>query len=126
MPSDPYSPNLEYRRSAAACISTALLLAASLIVPPQARAQGTAPSITGAPQVTSNPVSGTTYGTGETIEFSVTFDAAVTVTGAPRFGFRLKDSGVADSAATLGACRRGTITLGSLIPCAGRQATTTG
>ena len=46
----------------------------------------------------------------------MTFDAAVTVTGAPRFGFRLKDSGVADSAdnfklAGLVAGGSGTITL---------------
>ena len=88
-----------------------------MLAPHHAAAQGgTAPQITSPPAVTSSPASGDTYGTDETIEFSVTFDAAVTVTGAPRFGFRLKDSGIADSAdnfklAGLVAGGSGTITL---------------
>ena len=39
--------------------------------------------------VTSMPASDDTYGTGEMIQFTVTFDQAVTVTGAPEFEFCL-------------------------------------
>ena len=39
--------------------------------------------------VTSSPDSGDTYGTGEMIQFTVTFDHAVTVTGTPEFEFCL-------------------------------------
>ena len=43
--------------------------------------------------VTSSPDSGDTYGTGERIQFTVTFDHAVTVTGTPEFEFCLGTSG---------------------------------
>ena len=39
--------------------------------------------------VTSSPASGDTYGTGEMIQFTVTFDQAVTVVGTPEFEFCL-------------------------------------
>ena len=42
--------------------------------------------------VTSTPASGDTYGTGEMIRFTVTFDQAVTVTGTPEFEFCLGTS----------------------------------
>ena len=42
--------------------------------------------------VTSSPASGDTYGTGEMIKFTVTFDQAVTVTGTPEFEFCLGSS----------------------------------
>ena len=42
--------------------------------------------------VTSMPASGDTYGTGEMIRFTVTFDQAVTVTGTPEFEFCLGSS----------------------------------
>ena len=48
----------------------------------------TAPKVTDA-DVTSSPASGDTYGTGEMIHFTVTFDHAVTVTGTPEFEFCL-------------------------------------
>ena len=37
--------------------------------------------------VTSTPVAGDTYGAGESIQFTATFNGPVTVTGTPRFGF---------------------------------------
>ena len=43
--------------------------------------------------VTSMPASGDTYGTGEMIRYTVTFDQAVTVVGAPEFEFCLGSSG---------------------------------
>ena len=46
------------------------------------------PSVTGV-TVSSTPAAGTTYLGGETIEFTVTFTASVTVTGAPTFAFTL-------------------------------------
>ena len=48
----------------------------------------TAPMVTDV-DVTSSPDSGDTYGTGEMILFTVTFDQAVTVTGTPEFEFCL-------------------------------------
>ena len=52
----------------------------------------TAPVIvTGGIAVTSNPRSGDTYGTGERIKFSATFDQPVAVTGTPEFEFSLRD-----------------------------------
>ena len=48
----------------------------------------TAPMVTDV-DVTSMPASGDTYGTGERIQYTVTFDQAVTVTGAPEFEFCL-------------------------------------
>ncbi len=42
--------------------------------------------------ITSSPDSGDTYGTGERIQFTVTFDHAVTVTGTPEFEFCLGSS----------------------------------
>ncbi len=44
----------------------------------------TEPAITAGPVITSSPASGDTYGKGETIEVSITFSEAVTVTGEPR------------------------------------------
>ena len=52
-------------------------------------AVATAPTVTDV-AVTSTPASGTTYYlAGEVIEFTVTFSAPVTVTGTPKFAFRL-------------------------------------
>ena len=48
----------------------------------------TAPTVTDV-DVTSMPASGDTYGTGERIQYTVTFDQSVTVTGAPEFEFCL-------------------------------------
>ena len=48
----------------------------------------TAPTVTDV-DVTSAPASADTYGTSEKIEFTVTFDQAVTVTGTPEFEFCL-------------------------------------
>ena len=54
-----------------------------------AGAVATAPTVTDV-AVTSTPASGTTYYlAGEVIEFTVTFSAPVTVTGTPKFAFRL-------------------------------------
>ena len=47
--------------------------------------------VTGGIAVTSSPASGDTYGTGEQIVFSATFDQAVEVTGTPEFEFSLRD-----------------------------------
>ena len=51
-------------------------------------AAATAPTVSTV-AVTSAPASGDTYGTSEKIEFTVTFDQAVTVTGTPEFEFCL-------------------------------------
>ena len=51
----------------------------------------TAPMVTDV-DVTSMPASGDTYGTGERIQYTVTFDQAVTVTGTPEFEFCLGSS----------------------------------
>ena len=51
----------------------------------------TAPTVDNV-DVTSSPASGDTYGTGEMIKFTVTFDQAVTVTGTPEFEFCLGSS----------------------------------
>ena len=51
----------------------------------------TAPTVS-AVAVTSSPASGDTYGTGEMIRFTVTFDQDVTVTGTPEFEFCLGSS----------------------------------
>ena len=50
-----------------------------------------APTVTDV-DATSMPASGDTYGTGEMIRFTVTFDQAVTVTGTPEFEFCLGSS----------------------------------
>ena len=55
-------------------------------------AAATAPTVS-AVAVTSSPASGDTYGTGEMIRFTVTFDQSVTVTGTPEFEFCLGNSG---------------------------------
>ena len=52
----------------------------------------TAPMVTDV-DVTSMPASDDTYGTGEMIKYTVTFDQAVTVVGAPEFEFCLGNSG---------------------------------
>ena len=52
----------------------------------------TAPMVTDV-DVTSMPASDDTYGTGEMIRYTVTFDQAVTVVGAPEFEFCLGSSG---------------------------------
>ena len=54
-------------------------------------AAATAPTVS-AVAVTSSPASGDTYGTGEMIRFTVTFDQDVTVTGTPEFEFCLGSS----------------------------------
>ena len=54
-------------------------------------AVATAPAVSTV-DVTSMPASGDTYGTGETIQFTVTFDQDVTVTGTPEFEFCLGNS----------------------------------
>ena len=51
-------------------------------------AAATAPTVSTV-AVTSSPASGDTYGTGEMIRFTVTFDQDVTVTGTPEFEFCL-------------------------------------
>ena len=51
----------------------------------------TAPMVTDV-DVTSMPASGDTYGTSERIQYTVTFDQAVTVTGTPEFEFCLGSS----------------------------------
>ena len=66
------------------------LLAATALLALAAPAQAqTGPTVTDV-AVTSTPASGTTYYlAGEVIEFTVTFSAPVTVTGTPKFAFRL-------------------------------------
>ena len=54
-------------------------------------AVATAPTVSTL-DVTSMPASGDTYGTGEMIQFTVTFDQNVTVTGTPEFEFCLGNS----------------------------------
>ena len=54
-------------------------------------AVATAPTVSTV-DVTSMPASGDTYGTGEMIQFTVTFDQDVTVTGTPEFEFCLGNS----------------------------------
>ena len=54
-------------------------------------AAATAPTVSTV-AVTSMPASGDTYGTGEMIRFTVTFDQDVTVTGTPEFEFCLGNS----------------------------------
>ena len=54
-------------------------------------AAATAPTVSTV-DVTSMPASGDTYGTGEMIQFTVTFDQDVTVTGTPEFEFCLGNS----------------------------------
>ena len=54
-------------------------------------AAATAPTVSNV-AVTSAPASGDTYGTGEMIRFTVTFDQEVTVTGTPEFNFCLGSS----------------------------------
>ena len=54
-------------------------------------AVATAPAVSTV-DVTSMPASGDTYGTGEMIRFTVTFDQDVTVTGTPEFEFCLGNS----------------------------------
>ena len=55
------------------------------------------PAVTSTPSLTSAASSTPdTYGVGETIRFTVTFSAAVTVTGDPEFGFSLGNPGQTD------------------------------
>ena len=65
--------------------------------------------------VTSMPDSGDTYGTGEMIRFTVTFDQAVTVTGTPEFEFCLGTSATmsCDAGTTPPARRRAALSSGS-------------
>ena len=65
--------------------------------------------------VTSTPASGDTYGTGEMILFTVTFDQSVTVTGTPEFEFCLGTTATmsCDSGATPPARRRAALLSGS-------------
>ena len=63
----------------------------------------TSPSITGI-AFTSTPASGNTYGTGEVIEITVTFDEDITVTGTPQLElFFDGDNGIADYSSASGA-----------------------
>ena len=74
----------------------------------------TAPMVTDV-DVTSSPDSGDTYGTGEMILFTVTFDQAVTVTGAPEFEFCLGTTSTmsCDMGAAPPARRRAALSSGS-------------
>ncbi len=74
----------------------------------------TAPMVTDV-DVTSSPASGDTYGTGEMILFTVTFDQAVTVTGAPEFEFCLGTTSTmsCDMGAAPPARRRAALSSGS-------------
>ena len=74
----------------------------------------TAPMVTDA-DVTSTPAAGDTYGTGEMIKFTVTFDQAVTVTGAPEFEFCLGTTSTmsCDVGTTPPARRRAALSSGS-------------
>ena len=74
----------------------------------------TAPMVTDV-DVTSSPDSGDTYGTGEMILFTVTFDQAVTVTGAPKFEFCLGMTATmsCDAGPTPPARRRAALSSGS-------------
>ena len=65
--------------------------------------------------VTSMPASGDTYGTGEMIKFTVTFDQSVTVTGTPEFEFCLGTTSTmsCDMGATPPARRRAALSSGS-------------
>ena len=74
----------------------------------------TAPMVTDV-DVTSSPDSGDTYGTGEMILFTVTFDHAVTVTGAPEFEFCLGTTSTmsCDMGAAPPARRRAALSSGS-------------
>ena len=63
----------------------------------------TSPSITGM-AFTSSPASGNTYGTGEVIEITVTFNEDITVTGTPQLElFFDGDNGTADYSSASGA-----------------------
>ena len=73
----------------------------------------TAPTVSNV-DVTSAPASADTYGTGEMIEFTVTFDQDVTVTGTPKFEF------------CLGSSSSGSCTAGSPPPTRRRAALTSG
>ena len=74
----------------------------------------TAPMVTDV-DVTSTPASGDTYGTGEMILFTVTFDQSVTVTGAPEFEFCLGTTATmsCDAGSTPPARRRAALLSGS-------------
>ena len=74
----------------------------------------TAPMVTDV-DVTSSPDSGDTYGTGEMILFTVTFDQSVTVTGMPEFEFCLGMTGTmsCDVGTTPPARRRAALSSGS-------------
>ena len=63
----------------------------TVVVTRAAAAANTAPTVDDV-AVTSMPESDDTYGTGEMIQFTVTFDQAVTVTGTPEFEFCLGSS----------------------------------
>ena len=77
-------------------------------------AVATAPAVSTV-DVTSMPASGDTYGTGETIQFTVTFDQDVTVTGTPEFEFCLgnSDGGSCTDGSPSPARRRAALSSGS-------------
>ena len=71
--------------------NTETLTSAATATVVAATVAATAPTVS-AVAVTSSPASGDTYGTGEMIRFTVTFDQDVTVTGTPEFEFCLGSS----------------------------------
>ena len=71
--------------------NTETLTSAATATVVAATVAATAPTVS-AVAVTSSPASGDTYGTGEMIRFTVTFDQSVTVTGTPEFEFCLGSS----------------------------------
>ena len=77
-------------------------------------AVATAPAVSTV-DVTSMPASGDTYGTGEMIQFTVTFDQDVTVTGTPEFEFCLgnSDGGSCTDGSPSPARRRAALSSGS-------------
>ena len=77
-------------------------------------AVATAPAVSTV-DVASMPASGDTYGTGETIQFTVTFDQDVTVTGTPEFEFCLgnSDGGSCTDGSPSPARRRAALSSGS-------------
>ena len=77
--------NLSLRRAA---VTALVVLAAVLFGGGAAQAQPMVSTV----MITSTPAADDTYGTGEMIEFTVTFDQDVTVTGTPEFEFCLGSS----------------------------------
>ena len=75
------SNNYQWSRPSIANDAVGLRMTVELL---QAATDTTAPTVSGAPAVTSNPGSDSTYAIGDTISVKVTFDENVTVTGTPQ------------------------------------------